>query len=134
MNEFIVWDKDIEKFEYLNNTWLEFGLEVEPMLVNSGAVGYERISTTNISIHNYIGKTDIEGNKIYANSSIVEVNDSKSKFYEDICIVRYDKNICSFMLCSVDFEDDRQEHFRPDYSNKNYKVIGTLQENPELLK
>ena len=83
-----------------------------------------------------IGKTDIKGKNIYADSSIVEFS-LFSRSNEDVFrgIVKYDNEVCAYYI----------EYFKvgkPLFINKVYfvesniqdlKVVGNLQEKKDLL-
>lgn len=119
MDEFIVWDDKIKKF-------------LEPMTIEQLAISKpikDKFTMVNWTICKYIGKKDINGKKIYADSSIVKVCDKNSKFDEDICKIIYCKNICAYLLCSLNFEDDHYEPIKADYRNTYYEVVGTIQES-----
>ena len=131
--EFIVWDKKAKKFDKMNNnTWLEFCNYTDTVLVNSGAVGYERIATSDIDVFQYIGKTDDtpEKNKIYAEATVVEFDyrDSVYSFTEKGYFF-YD---CEKLVYKI--KTKRGAFNFVEHSIKNLKVVGTLQENPELME
>ena len=131
MYEFVVWDKNLKRFEDLNCTWLEFGLEVEPTLVNSGAVGYERIATTNISVHNYIGKKDINDEKIYADSSIVEfeaLNGINTRIEIETGVFRYNSTSLRYEIQLIIDGKYGCQYVYNKYV-VNLKIIDTIQEN-----
>jgi len=123
MNEFIVWDE--AKKEFLNR---------EQAIVCNGEI-FDHIVALEMGIENKnakalwsIGKIDIEGNKIYADCSIVEftVADYKTK---DIGYFTYDSDYASYLV-------KNSRGITLKYSKKfirNLKVIGTLQEDKHLL-
>ena len=118
MNEFIVWDDDNKCFKYDTSVYQG----------SAFVAGGEIIR--NATFHNYIGKTDIEGNNIYTDSSIIEF-----EYYEDgewITYIGYfsfdDENLRYELLAShedIELDFDRISSLR---------ILGSLQENKELLK
>jgi hypothetical protein len=128
VRDFIVWDERSHRFLEIN----EFAIRKEGKLIllKDGRIT-DVVATFGgrYKLFNYIGKTDTEGNKIYADSSIVEFgyNGKNNK-----AIVTWDD-----IQLSYDFEFSNG--FRCSYVNlyqeiSNLKIIGTLQENPELLE
>ena len=125
MNEFIVYDGDeLIGYEYL----LEDGRRVF-VLKNEGI---ERLGTITepydrpLLRYPYIGKTDIEGNKIYADSSIVEFSTNDLGWQKGY--FSYNENGLNYQFNSKDGA------LLTDWMEiKNLKIIGTLQENKELL-
>ncbi len=139
MNEFIVWDKEIgvfigeESFDSMFGFYsidyreLKEGMTKEDLIINQGQV-LRPTYMMHLERFAYIGKTDIEGNKIYADSSIVEFYSrlhgwQKGYFSYDCTSLSY--RITLFNDMSVSFDNERETKF---------KITGTLQENPELLK
>lgn len=130
MNKFIVWDVDMERFQ----------TEDELMVNENGLVCNSQGELLEENIYKpkwHIGKTDIEDNDIYADCSIVEmtINDedgmhSHKGFF----------NYNEALLC-YEFKEPipgaygrriwRMERLQT-YS-VIFKIIGTLQENGELL-
>jgi len=115
MNEVIVWDEDSECFIE------DFAME-EYMPLN------DIFKSNGYQFFNYIGKTDINDKKIYADCSIVEftVADYKTK---DIGYFTYDSDYTSYLV-----KNSRGVVLK--YSKKfirNLKIIGTLQEDKHLL-
>lgn len=148
MNEFIVWDKKSKKFrvprEILFDTSSKFDKDFPIQRVQMWGQPFADDGEQNpniivqrksneVTFHRHIGKTDINGNKIYADSSIVKVHDKRSRFYNNICKITYNKSVCSYMLKTLDFEDEYQEHLKSDYRNNYYEIIGTLQKDKHLL-
>jgi len=132
MNEFIVWDNKFEKFIYPCNEVL---MTIKDGLLKGikGGDGF----VEEWEAFQCIGKTDIEGNKIYADCSIVNTNivtnetriELNGYFKYDNVNLRYNFHKMPFDNTSayniIVFKDDRFSRI---------KIIGTLQENPELLK
>ena len=132
MNEFIVWDKFNEVFykrENFKSLKLFFSMIFSCIDGDNG-----------LTYHDYIGKTDIEGNKIYADSSIVRfvMSGSKKNFtatgYFFFHVYKLSYEFRCLMLDNKKLGYERRDiNWRHMLSN-SLKVIGTLQENPELLK
>jgi len=132
MDEFIVWDEENERFTDLN----EFQNQV--FMNCDGKI--EWFSHTGMSDADfqfrplrYIGKTDINDKKIYADCSVVEFLLCNVYFHGvyifDSVELRYFIKV---------FKDDTgivKEPYEIQYSLniKNLKIIGTLQENKEFL-
>ncbi len=87
----------------------------------------------------FIGKTDIEGNKIYADSSIVEFEDkslvwekeySKQVTRKHKGFFKYSREKLAYMVCVFD-EDLRVVEWCFYYEKElfNIKIIDTIQEN-----
>jgi hypothetical protein len=132
MKEFIVWDKEDKKFikpkvdfyreryetgKYIDN-------EIDGSIITS--VKYGNIE----DLLHYIGKTDIEGNKIYADSSIVEfianMGEANRKmigyFQYNDSNLKY--GIKTFIpIQTYDFFEFDNEKMH------SFKIIDTLQEN-----
>ena len=85
------------------------------------------------TIHNYIGLDDINNNKIYEDSSIVEfkVNLRDDEHYGSYIlngIFKYDKKLCCYIIECIRF--DRIFIYAISFKNiSNIKIIDTLQEN-----
>jgi len=139
MNEFIVWDEESKRFLSYNDVNLMGGNVTEVAVlsyINSMDECYCG-DTQQLTFHNYIGKTDIEGNKIHADCSIVEV---KLKDYDSlkfnpnkfIGYFSYNEKTLRYLFHA----DDKIHGWGADFLNhlEYIKIIGTLQENPELLK
>lgn len=129
MNEFIVWDKDCEVF-------------IDEIMMNRNGIPFHKgwaVDEETYIFFNHIGKTDIEGNKIYADCSIVEFEMSGSRInFKATGYFYFDKGDLSyeFVCLKIDkkmIEPRKDINWRDAYS-KTIKIIGTLQENPELLE
>ena len=87
----------------------------------------------------YIEKTDDtpEQNKIYADCSIVEF-DFKYFIDDDYWKVRgyfsFNKDLAQYEIREPYSKDCYRIYYLKDSDIKNIKVIGTIQENPELLR
>lgn len=137
MNEFIMWDK-IEK------EWLTTGNM--PICSMEETLIFDFSDSNEVSSHLYIGKTDIYGNKIYADSSIVEFEyeDRIPTLIDDDVIIKFtayfeyniDELRCELIILDYDRTKTKSIYSVLSYNMdlmKNLKVIGTLQENQELL-
>ena len=122
LNQFIVWDIMHEK-------WLDMKeLGDDDSFTYNGLI--RLIDDPYYSIHNYIGKTDIEGNKIYADCSIVEWEHQENKYTG---YFKYQTEFLRYVLVSKDNNGESQ-NLDPFYLPlKNLKVIGTLQQEKDLL-
>jgi len=128
MNEFIVWDKEKKKFS--DDAW--FNLHPNGDLVKLSNNRFYNCNQ-NHSIHNYIGKTDDtpEKNKIYADCSIVEFENMSEK---QIGVFIYSNSISGYKI-RMSKKDTWDEWLNINYNDmKNFKVIGTLQQDKHLLK
>jgi len=145
MNEFIVWDKENyigndDRFYTpsdlsLDGLYLQIiddGKLILTDMVDDGE--YSVPKQIQIETFSYTGKTDIDGNKIYADSSIVEFDfETEEKI---VGYFTYNKEWLRFDFvaplerCCVKPKADMA--YIPSYF-KNLKIIGTLQENKELL-
>jgi hypothetical protein len=135
MNEFIVWDKTKHKFIDEYNVLIDgSGTNVHNFNRDS-SVRFNRDDKNELEICNYIGKTDTEGNKIYADCSIVEYLIT----YTDDCKAEIKRGIFTFNKYTSSFyiqNEAKQELATNGFWIKrasNFKVIGTLQEDKHLL-
>lgn len=123
MNEFIVWDEEKKAFNK-NEVWMDrFGaFYTLPELSYSETKGkfWDRHS---MKTFNYIGKTDINENKIYADCSIVEIE--YGLYSTRRTIVGYFSYNSSF--CRYDFIGN-ESNFNFTLIN-SIKIIDTIQEN-----
>ena len=118
MNEFIVWDKFNEVFykrENFKTLKLFFSMIFSCIDGDNG-----------LTYHNYIEKTDIEGNKIYADSSVVKIAYGLRSTRRVITgYFTYNKNSFKYdfiFLNGVAFELNL-------IIASNFKIIDNLQEN-----
>jgi len=123
VNEFIVWDGI--KFFSFDEVLRKFNITI----LEADDMDEE------YSIHPYIGKTDdtLEKNKIYADCSIVEfiIKGTREK---GIGYFTYNKEKLRYEVMYLD-EESLEFNKSFEFSRiLNLKVIGTLQENKELLK
>ena len=92
-----------------------------------------------VQVCNYIGKTDIEGNKIYADSSIVEFNMSGSKKnFKATGFFTFNKKNLSYEFVCFKIDKKKLNSCRYDIDWRNaykdtFKIIGTLQEDKHLI-
>ena len=132
MNDFIVWDK-------CRKGWID---ESYPFFINSsGFLCIQRndkqmVIENDCEIFKPIGLKDTEGNKIYADCSIVEFSVcslepfSKKKQIKRIGKVRYCNSTCAYEIVVVNMS--RIEYY--DFSGMAFeisdiKIIDTIQEN-----
>lgn len=130
MNEFIVWDIQEKKFlskDERKRFAIDFDGNVIP-LTNEHNELYSGHGL--LEVFKSIGKTDIEGNKIFAESSIVEFHFGTIDSNKIIGVFEYSNfHLCYFIHL---INDKRNRAFKFDVTlMKNLKIIGTLQENKE---
>lgn len=134
MNEFIVWDG--KKNEWAKDTY-RFVIDVNGALyVRTKTVVLEHQNVENrYKAFNYIGKTDINGKKIYADSSIVEFGyDNTNRYYDRVQGYFYQDEWQIRLKVTKSEDCVGVDNLPMTYQNpKDLKVIGNLQENPELL-
>ena len=130
MNEFIVWDKtEIGKKPRLIE-FDSFSIKENWIYLELNDIQVLHAHIDDVEICYYIGKTDIEGEKIYADSSIVEFNfDGQRRraylAYDDIQLM------LDFVFLKDVFRCPYVEIHRRIY---NVKIIGTLQQDKHLLE
>ena len=145
---FIVWDEEKKKFissYYNHNLYIAIDgcneiVEVEHDDVNEeGYVSDDKHNNT--SAHQYIGKTDINDKKIYADCSIVEfeytyINNIVHKviayFYFDDKDLAYYMKILNNPPCFIDSingDIKKLQYYGIACDCKNFKVVDTIQEN-----
>ena len=129
MNEFIVWDEDLECFRVED----DFLLDTEDRVCNSNG---ELLDEETYKPFKSIGKTDIEGKKIYAESSIVEFEiDLSHKIEVKRGFISYDYECLCYRIQvknnNINHGFDYYEFSH--YDIENLKIIGTLQQDKELL-
>ena len=135
MDEFIVWDKKFDRFlpeEDIAISSLGFIFELNED-------GYFPKNVKDFTIHKAIGKTDIEGSKIYADSSIVEFEFFHNEAVPSLskCLKGYFTYIDKILAFNIKVIGDEISSLNYSHFSRrtiNLKIIGTLQENPELLK
>ena len=122
MNEFIVWDKKIKMF------WEQKDIiTMSRKIIKLFDEEWFHVDDEDFTYHNYIGKTDINNKKIYADCSIVEFfypsNHILEVFNKEIGVFKYDKERLQYLIYGNDGE-------RYDIKGlKNIKIIDTIQEN-----
>jgi len=133
MNEFIVWDS-VENRELKVN---EFAVSKDGniVLLKEGKIYDVRVSEGRYSLYNYIGKTDVEGNKIYVDSSIVEfvLSGSRKNFKATGYFYFFNGDLSyEFKCLAIDgkkLEVPRTDINWRDAYGKTIKIIDTIQEN-----
>jgi len=131
MEDFIGWNKKTKKFlDKEELTFVEMGSYSSVLLDVLGGINKDVILFWGIR------KTDTEGNKIYADSSIVEFDFKEAGHTNKAIGYLYFENFCyRIKILKTDMRsdiDDLPMHFQS--ANTDFKIIGTLQENPELLE
>ncbi|MFA5669904.1 MAG: YopX family protein [Candidatus Cloacimonas sp.] len=125
MNEFIVWCKNKNEWEADECVLTRDGKLIDIKYM-------KELNLENHTIYRYIGKTDIEGNKIYADCSIVEFEyydmDVDSGWVKAKSVITFDDEDLMYLIAI----DGELCNFK-QHDIVNLRVIGTLQENPELL-
>ncbi len=151
-NDFIVYDKEISIFlkkdsdfqKLDNNDYGNFYEMDEWYPVSNASVLFNILDIDNdrFSVHNYIGKTDINDKKIYADSSIIEfekhvciyadltgkkeskyqIDKYKGYFTFNEHTLRYNIKILTNSDNNVTWEYKNGQH-------RNLKIIDTIQEN-----
>ena len=134
MNELIVWDKVARCFAE--------NISLDADLLQDGISYSLDVKGDLYELFFPIGLTDIDGNKIFAQSSIIEFyfkcfgETTTAKFtaffqynedelrYE-LIILNYDKSKTKSIYSVLSYNMDLM---------KSFKIIGTIQENPELLE
>ena len=130
MNEFIVWDEDLECFRVED----AFLLDTEDRVCNSNG---ELLDEKTYKPFKSIGKTDIEDKKIYADSSVVRLRLKRNKYdigqFHSAGYFSYMERILSYVFIPIVKEDAEYYTFSNETMTE-LKIIGTLQEKPELLE
>ena len=136
MNEFIIWDKGKERFPTSDN----FLIDSKGFISN---LNNEQLDENTYIPLYYIGKTDINDKKIFADSSIVESRityDVGGTFETLRGWFRFNSERLNYeFIVPVNHNNGMKPREIYNYSKLHYKmsnlkVIGSLQENPELLK
>ena len=147
MNEFIIWDKKLKcfvkeqedynkleaKWNEVNNSNWDFnnpytGDELYPVcemdFIYSGV-------SENFDYFNYISKTDIEGNKIYADSSILRIPhfvDEDKKQHYVYRKITWSEKYSAWIAKTLDDENEWM-YFVLEKNAEEIRIIDTLQEN-----
>lgn len=139
MNEFIVWDNKFKKFVSDNDdTGREFFVNCDGKVFLK-TIGMETFGG-NIQLEweinrfkqfPHIGKTDINGKKIYAESSILRINhfiDNKGKQHYVYRKVSWSEKYSAWVVKTL---DDKEEwlYYVVERNAKNLEIIDTIQEN-----
>jgi len=135
MNESRLWDKDNKFFVSKKNILLNGNGEIK---LNSG---WAKIEDTCYTKHDYIEKTDIEGNKIYANCSVFEfevIEGCYCDILEIACECEHSKRVGYFSYndnnAMYEIKSKQNEDFNRIFNLyrdriKNIKIIDTIQQN-----
>lgn len=137
MNEFIVWDKKSKSFIDHRKTTTAVSSTNSLCLFRNGVIYDVKIIASNeeeeckedydVTVHKYIGKTDINNKKIYANSSIFNFGYSVEKA-KHIGYFFFCDELLSYKIKIVS-KKFKGETFIYDGSIRNIKIIDTIQEN-----
>jgi len=119
MREFIVWDEEYEEF-----------IDETECIFKDGTLyrnhdDYMHLVSDDLTMLWGIGKTDIEGKKVFSSSSIIEfIADTDDKYF-----VSWNKEKLNYSLyslldktCLIDF-----------FECENFKIVDTIQENKLCL-
>lgn len=126
----------MKKFRVWDSACNCFFKEHEVLLYGNGSMVYRDGGYINDGqVCDYIEKDDIEGNKIYADSSIVEFDRMSMNNPEleegVIAYIAYDNNRCCYDLC-FGLEKDAPRISISDFTpflRSEFKIIDTIQEN-----
>ena len=120
MNEFIVWDKEDKKFEST------YDISQDGDLIFCG----EYVDNSRCSVHQYIGKKDINNKKIYADCSIVEFDKESGGHSESLKGYFRESSPMIFQLVILDSPYWNILYWHEwIHQLKNFKIIDTIQEN-----
>mgnify|MGYP000851796969 CR=1 FL=1 len=123
MNKFVVWDKKNKRF--LDGD--EFAIDDNGKVYNWDSDSYLKPFKQNMELLNYIGKNDINNNKIYADCSIVEF-EWKISGLKKVGYFYYSNEYLCYMIKWVS-EYTSDVLFYDKKKKKNFKIIDTIQEN-----
>lgn len=124
MNEFIVWDE--ENGQFVDETECIFK---DGTLYKNDFHYIDQVSC-DFSMFWSIGKTDIEGKKIYAESSIFEfVKTKEYKLVQLKGFFKYDDFDMAYKIFTSD-----GEILKMSINIRDIRIVGTLQEYKHLLK
>ena len=135
MNEFIVWDEENKEFY---DDWVFFdndGGDLYVADINNECHDPHAVENVNLKAFWSIGKTDIEGNKIYADSSVVEFDFRlfDEDQYEKLSgYFSFNADLAMYELREPYSEDGYRIYYLINNDIKNLKIVGTLQKNPDL--
>lgn len=121
MTEFIVWDNDLEKF--INEKECVF---FDGTLFRN-CIDFENMISDDLTMFSYIGKTDINEKKIYADSSIVEFNYENIKQYG---YFSFDDTVLAYVIKLFNSKQTGiSAYLYSKFTIENIKIIDTIQEN-----
>lgn len=119
MNKFVVWDKKNKRF--LDGD--EFAIDDNGKVYNWDSDSCLKPFKLNMELLNYIGKNDINNNKIYADCSIVKLGD-------DIGFIKYSPFLSANVFISLSYYKTEQPLMECSLFNiNNMEIIDTIQEN-----
>ena len=128
MNDFIVWDK-------YRKVWID---ESYPFFINSsGFLCIQRndkqmVIENDCEIFKPIGLKDTEGNKIYADSSIIEfvhIGRLSNHALKKVGIFKFIKKDLQYRVIDLECNKDGLEVESPFHKLCAFKIIDTIQEN-----
>ena len=127
MDELIEWSEELKMFS--NSKTLKDLLREDT---------YDEHEINEVEYFHYIRKTDINNEKIYADCSVVEIKYNTSVSLK--CIIgtfKYNSDCLCYEFINSDSKSFTNKIVRFDeitFNRSHLKIIGTLQENPELVK
>ena len=126
MNEFMVWDNEDNKFIYWEDVFFTKDKNDDFIIVMK-EVFDNMWEGRNFETFNYIGLNDIFDNKIYADSSICEVNYfSSSDWISDYCYFSFDTENLRYVVHLIN--EKEIVDFEASYFDR-FKIVDTIQEN-----
>lgn len=149
MNEFIVWDKDnffgnapMQNFyaiaqlkEEAYSIEISEDFKIKFNYLDSCTYGGDTLKSKVFNTFNYIGKDDIEGNKIYADCSIVEFEDFAERPHCGYGVIRFWSLVEPYIETRwIDVDGNPTNDIFPlkidvSINVNSFKIIDTIQEN-----
>ena len=131
MNEFIVWDNKFEKF--IEPSY-EIVMTTKDALLKGIQGGHGFVEEW--EAFNYIGKTDINDKKIYADCSIFEFDlGLYSKRRKGLGYFQWNEDLLRYEILVINSNEAKCEpllEFNPFLQGK-FNIIGTIQQDKHLL-
>lgn len=137
MCEFIVWDKDnyfgednqFHELDKFFNEGLSVHYETDNglVIINYDAETDFGVEFLNIETFDYIGKKDINGNKIYADCSIFKFKWGQNE-HEIIGYFKYNNDYLSCEIIMINAQVDKSMNYDPN-TCVDIEIIDTLQQN-----